>query len=91
MAEALTDKVMGVAGISRLRPCWTLRGQRILRTDDRPAPLLENVESVVLNGDHVTLDAGSGCVHTAPGFGADDYFIYQTYDRTARPTSAWCP
>ena len=35
-------------------------------------PLFDR-ESVILNGEHVTLDAGSGCVHTAPGFGADDY------------------
>ena len=30
-------------------------------------------------GDHVTADAGTGCVHTAPGFGADDFFIGQKY------------
>ncbi len=35
----------------------------------------------MLNGDHVTLDAGSGCVHTAPGFGADDFNICQQYDK----------
>ncbi len=47
-------------------------------------PILPGVESVILNGDHVTLDAGSGCVHTAPGFGADDYFICQAYDRAGK-------
>ena len=30
-------------------------------------------ESVVVLGDYVTLDAGTGCVHTAPGHGQDDY------------------
>ncbi|MGN1003570.1 MAG: isoleucine--tRNA ligase, partial [Oscillospiraceae bacterium] len=29
----------------------------------------------------VTLDAGTGCVHTAPGFGADDFNICQQYDK----------
>ena len=43
-------------------------------------PFLDR-ESLILNGDHVTLDAGTGCVHTAPGFGADDFFICQKYDR----------
>ena len=43
-------------------------------------PLMDQ-ESVVLCGDHVTLDAGSGCVHTAPGFGADDFNICQKYDK----------
>ena len=37
-------------------------------------------DSVILNGDHVTLDAGTGCVHTAPGFGADDFNICRQYD-----------
>ena len=32
------------------------------------------------NGDHVTLDAGTGCVHPAPGFGADDFVVCQKYD-----------
>jgi isoleucyl-tRNA synthetase len=34
---------------------------------------------VLILGDHVTLDAGTGCVHTAPGHGADDFFIGQKY------------
>ena len=42
-------------------------------------PLFER-DSVILNGDHVTLDAGTGCVHTAPGFGADDFNICRQYD-----------
>lgn len=33
----------------------------------------------VLLGDHVTLDAGTGAVHTAPGHGPDDYVIGQKY------------
>ncbi|MCB0363570.1 MAG: class I tRNA ligase family protein, partial [Bdellovibrionales bacterium] len=32
-----------------------------------------NRPSLVILGDHVTLDAGSGCVHTAPGYGLNDY------------------
>jgi isoleucyl-tRNA synthetase len=30
-------------------------------------------DSVILTGGHVTLEAGTGCVHTAPGHGQDDY------------------
>ncbi|MRR34351.1 isoleucine--tRNA ligase [bacterium] len=30
-------------------------------------------DSVILLGEHVTLEAGTGCVHTAPGHGQDDY------------------
>ncbi len=36
-------------------------------------------ESLVIVGDHVTLEAGTGCVHTAPGFGAEDYIVCQQY------------
>ncbi|WP_026674355.1 isoleucine--tRNA ligase [Alkalihalobacterium bogoriense] len=36
-------------------------------------------ESLVMCGEHVTLDAGTGCVHTAPGHGEDDYIVGQKY------------
>lgn len=42
-------------------------------------PLYADRESLVILGDHVTADAGTGCVHTAPGFGADDFFVGQKY------------
>ena len=29
--------------------------------------------------DYVTMDSGTGCVHTAPGFGADDYQTCKRY------------
>src|SRR5690606_13318497 len=36
-------------------------------------------DSLVMLGEHVTLDAGTGCVHTAPGHGEDDFYIGQKY------------
>lgn len=36
-------------------------------------------DSLVMCGEHVTLDAGTGCVHTAPGHGEDDYIVGQQY------------
>lgn len=36
-------------------------------------------ESLVIVGDHVTLDAGTGCVHTAPGHGVEDYIACRNY------------
>lgn len=36
-------------------------------------------DSIVMLGDHVTTDAGTGCVHTAPGHGEDDFIIGQKY------------
>jgi len=37
-------------------------------------PFIEK-NSELLHGDHVTTEAGTGCVHTAPAHGLDDYFI----------------
>ncbi|MBR1617791.1 isoleucine--tRNA ligase [bacterium] len=35
--------------------------------------------SLLINGDHVTLDAGTGAVHTAPGHGLEDWEVGQKY------------
>ena len=36
-------------------------------------------EGWVILGDHVTLESGSGCVHTAGGHGVDDFNVCQKY------------
>lgn len=36
-------------------------------------------DSIILVGDHVTNEAGTGLVHTAPGFGAEDFVVCQKY------------
>ena len=36
--------------------------------------------SLVINGEHVTNEAGTGLVHTAPGHGVDDYNVCQKYN-----------
>lgn len=41
-------------------------------------PFLDR-DSLVILGDHVTLDAGTGVVHTAPGHGMDDYIVGLKY------------
>lgn len=43
-------------------------------------PFLEDRTVLLINGDHVTTDAGTGCVHTAPGHGEDDYIVGAKYD-----------
>ena len=42
-------------------------------------PLYER-DSLVILGDHVTLEAGTGCVHTAPGHGQEDYEVGLRYN-----------
>ncbi|WP_172369755.1 isoleucine--tRNA ligase [Sporosarcina jiandibaonis] len=36
-------------------------------------------ESLIMLGDHVTIDAGTGCVHTAPGHGEEDFYVSRAY------------
>ncbi|MFH2093000.1 MAG: isoleucine--tRNA ligase [Pseudomonadota bacterium] len=36
-------------------------------------------DSLIMLADHVTLEAGTGCVHTAPGHGADDHIVGKRY------------
>ena len=49
-------------------------------------PMYEERESIVILGDHVTNDSGTGCVHTAPGHGADDFIVGMKYG-----LEAFCP
>ena len=36
-------------------------------------------DSLIIVGDHVTLESGTGCVHTAPGHGVDDFEVCRKY------------
>ncbi len=83
VASELAESVCKAAGIESYTELCRLPGSEFeLMTAKHP--LLDQVDSVILNGDHVTLDAGSGCVHTAPGFGAEDYFICMEYNRQGK-------
>ena len=71
MAEALVEKVMRLGGFDT----WEV-------AETHPGAFFENMladhpflpkTSRLLLADYVTMDSGTGCVHTAPGFGADDY------------------
>lgn len=41
-------------------------------------PLMDR-DSVLICGEHVTLEQGTGCVHTAPGHGEDDFIVGKQY------------
>lgn len=43
-------------------------------------PLTGNTNPVVLGGDYITTESGTGLVHTAPGHGADDFLVGQRYN-----------
>ncbi|MFA5257828.1 MAG: isoleucine--tRNA ligase [Opitutales bacterium] len=42
-------------------------------------PIFDDKTSLVMLAGHVTLEQGTGCVHTAPGHGADDFMIGKAY------------
>ena len=84
LARDLAERVCKAAGIdyAACRVLATLKGSAFeLMTAKHP---LFDRESVLLCGEHVTLDAGTGCVHTAPGFGADDFNICRAYDKAGK-------
>lgn len=68
---------MDAAGIDSWEVLGTLLGSDLEMMKTKH-PIMDR-ESVVICGEHVTLDAGTGCVHTAPGFGAEDFVVCQQY------------
>ena len=42
-------------------------------------PIFKDKPSLVILGEHVTLEQGTGCVHTAPGHGLDDFSVGERY------------
>ncbi len=77
LAKELVSSVMQIAGIESWDVVGTLMGSDLEMMQTKH-PIMER-NSVVICGEHVTLDAGTGCVHTAPGFGAEDFVVCQKY------------
>ncbi|MFA6947714.1 MAG: isoleucine--tRNA ligase, partial [Eubacteriales bacterium] len=82
VAKELADSVAKAANIESYEVMGTLKGSDFELMTARH-PFLDR-SSVILNGAHVTLEAGTGCVHTAPGFGADDFDICHAYDASGK-------
>ncbi|GLI38390.1 isoleucine--tRNA ligase [Geobacter hydrogenophilus] len=70
VAEGLKDAFMAATGVQG-SVVATFRADILYRKRCRH-PFYDR-DSIVLLGEHVTLDAGTGCVHTAPGHGQEDY------------------
>ena len=77
MATDLAAKALKAAKIEEYETVGTINGAELeLMTTQHP--FLDR-ESLVIVGDHVTLESGTGCVHTAPGFGVDDFEVCRKY------------
>lgn len=77
LAEGLVEKTMTKIGMLNFKVL-----------EKFPAPMIEgfkckhpllNRESILILAPHVTLDAGTGCVHIAPGHGEEDYEVGLKY------------
>ena len=73
MAEALYENAMKAAGKETYEVVASFKGSE-LEYMKTAHPYLDR-ESLVILGDHVTLESGTGCVHTAPGFGVEDFDV----------------
>ena len=62
-----------------LTPLLSLKGEALEGSRYRH-PLLERTSPVVVGGDYITTEAGTGLVHTAPGHGVDDFNTGRKHD-----------
>lgn len=77
LAEGLAATVAAETGVALDRPVATMKGD-VFEHVRFQHPLFER-DSLGVLADYVTLDAGTGVVHTAPGHGADDFRTGQRY------------
>ena len=77
MAEELYKSAFEAAGIEEYEVVAEIKGSELEYIKTRH-PFLDR-ESLVIVGDHVTLESGTGCVHTAPGHGVEDYDVCRNY------------
>jgi len=77
MAEGLHAQVLAELNITEFKIVKTFQADVFEKKECRH-PLYDRASLLVL-GDYVTLEAGTGCVHTAPGHGHDDYLTGLRY------------
>ncbi len=86
MAKELVETVAEVAGWEDYDFVRGADGEPVTLTGKQlfgltyTAPVRRDIKGTVIYGDHVTLDTGTGAVHTAPGHGQDDYLVALEFD-----------
>ncbi|MGB7297405.1 MAG: isoleucine--tRNA ligase [Candidatus Aminicenantales bacterium] len=78
MAKRLLPVVAEELGLKKPRILATFPGKEMDRLKARH-PWIDR-ESLLVLADYVTLEDGTGCVHTAPGHGHEDYLTGLAYD-----------
>ena len=77
MARELIEPTLKAAGIEEYETIGSFTGKE-LEYCKAQHPFMPRT-SLVIVGDHVTLESGTGCVHTAPGYGVDDFEVCKKY------------
>ena len=77
LAKELANKAFAEMGIKESELLKEFKGSELEKLT-YSHPFLDRKGPIIL-GDHVTLEAGTGCVHTAPGHGQDDYVVGTKY------------
>jgi len=81
MARDRVPEVAAACGLRVVGSLGRLEGRELERsgTATRPYPQDDRPHSELILGEHVTLDQGTGCVHTAPGHGQEDFDVGARY------------
>lgn len=77
LAEALLKPMMDEIGIGDYKVLRQINPRDLERSKFRH-PLIDR-DSLLVLGEHVTIESGTGCVHTAPGHGREDFDIGTRY------------
>lgn len=77
VASALIESVAKEVEWNEYNVVKTFKGEHLEHVVARH-PFYDR-DSLVILGEHVTTDAGTGCVHTAPGHGEDDFVVGKKY------------
>jgi isoleucyl-tRNA synthetase len=95
LAQALVEKVFGETEVKVLE---TFKGKKLKGTKYNPLFTFmppEKEAHYVINGDFVTTEDGTGLVHIAPAFGADDMDVAMDFDlpvlQTVAPDGTFFP
>ncbi len=76
--ESLKDTLKEELNLHEIKLIKTFKGKELEYIKTKH-PLYDR-DSLIILGNHVTSDAGTGCVHTAPGHGEDDYNVSKLYN-----------
>jgi isoleucyl-tRNA synthetase len=78
VAKGMQEAFEKAAGFEKTSiPLLTFKAEKLHRQNAQH-PFIDR-KSLIMLGEHVTLEAGTGAVHTAPGHGVDDYKIGSRY------------